>query len=526
MAAGAGRGTGPASTELERIRATVATYFPVYETTVAAQSLLLAVQIDRTTLEAKFDRLRLELWAQGYVPFLRRLAGEDVVEVVRRPPSRPRGLWVNLVLLAATVATTVFAGALIWLTYTGGTSLTTADVLLGGLYFALPILAILGFHELAHYAAARRRGLDASLPFFIPVPPPLPFGTFGAFVSIRAPFPDRKAQFDVSAAGPLVGFVIALPIALAGLYLSAHAPVVPANVCTPTVLGLNYGEYLFSPSSLLWHLFGLFLPASLVGAQPLALAGWVGVLVTAINLLPIGALDGGRVFRAVFGERSRYVSYIGAAALLGLGLFYTGWLVFAFLILFLGLRNPAPLNDSTTLDAKRYILAACVIVILVTGFAVVPIQSPTGAINLAAGPPSDVAPPPGAVIAASVEFALGNPDLVSHGFLASAEVVGAIVQNGSNTTTLTGSALASWAAASNWTFVLPNGTHVAAGPGAAVELPANDYVTLPSGAQTTLGLDFSSPNEAVTVTVQFAVAELCPPSTGGHASVQVALAFA
>ena len=525
MSAGAGRGTAPPPTELERIRTAVAAYFPVYDTTVAAQSLLLAVSIDRSTLESKFDRLRLELWKQGYVPFLRRLSGEDVIEVVRRPPARPRGLWVNLVLLAATISTTVFAGALIWLTYSGGTSITVDDVLFGGLYFALPILAILGFHELAHYAAARRRGLDASLPFFIPVPPPLPFGTFGAFVSIRAPFPDRKAQFDVSAAGPLVGFVIALPIALAGLYLSAHAPVLPANVCTPTVLGLNYGEYLFSPSSILWHLFGLFLPASLVGAHPLALAGWVGVLVTAINLLPIGALDGGRVFRAVFGERSRYVSYVGAAALLGLGLFYTGWLVFAFLILILGLRNPAPLNDATTLDAKRYVLAACVVAILITGFAVVPVQAPTGAINLSASNPAYPAPPPGAQIAANIEFALGNPDLVSHGFVAEATVVGVVVTNGSTTENLTGPQLAAWAAETNWTFVLPNGTEVPVGPGASVGLPAEDYVTLVSGAVTTIGLDLSSPRAADGLTIDFSVSELCPPSTGGHASEAVTMAF-
>lgn len=526
MAAGPGRGGADAPTELERLRAAVAAYFPVYETTVAAQSLLLHVQLDRSSLEGKFDRLRLELWGRGYVPFLRRLAGEDIVEIVRRPPTRARGTWLNVVLLATTIVTTVFAGALIWLTYAGGSAVTATDVADGGLYFAAPMLAILGCHELAHFLAARRRGLDASLPFFIPIPPPLPFGTFGAFVSIRGPFPDRKAQFDVSAAGPLVGFVLALPIALAGLYLTAHAPAPTSTVCSPTILGLNYGDYLFSPSSILWHLFGLFLPSSLVGAHPLAIAGWVGVLITAINLLPIGALDGGRLFRAVFGDRTLYVSYAGAAALFGLGLFYFGWLVFAFLIVFLGLRNPAPLNDLTPLDAKRYVLAACVVVILVTGFAVVPVQSPNGAVDLTAGPSSIAPLPPGAAVAANVSFAIANLDLVAHQFVAGASVVAVWVVGGSGTVELTGAALAAWAAGANWTVVLPNGTKVPLGPGGSVELASSSAVTIAAGASATYGLGFSNPRSAVNATVDLTTDELCPPSTGGHASDRVTLTFA
>ena len=524
MAAGPGGRPDAGPTELERLRSVVRAYFPIYETRVAPQSLLLAIHLDRATLEPKFDRMRRELWDQGYVPFLRRTGGEDFVEIVRRPPVRPRGLWVNLLLLAATIATTVFAGGLLWLTYIGESTLTPAAFLDGALYFAAPIMAILGLHELAHYWAARRRHLDASWPYFLPVPPPLPFGTFGAFVSIRGPFPDRKAQFDVAAAGPLVGFVVAIPISIAGMILSAHAPVVPASSCSPSVLGLNYGTILFEPS-FLWRLFGLFLPSSLVDLNPLALAGWVGLLVTSINLLPIGALDGGRLFRAVFGERARYVSYIAAAALFGLGVFYTGWLLFGILVLLMGLRNPPPLNDISPLDGKRYVITACVVVVLVAGFAIVPIQTASGTVNLTAGSPTYLAPPPGASVAANLTATIGNPDPVAHGFVLDARVLSVTVNTSGGPTPLNASALAAWASTVNWTFWLPGGTGVPAPPGAGASLPSADYLSVPAGASRTLGVEFSAPGAAVGVVIALTAQELCPPSTGGSSEGSVVLTF-
>ena len=278
-------------TELERIRSTVATFFPVYETRVGPQSLILAVHIDPATLEDRFDRLRQELWTQGYIPLLRKDTGEEFIEVVRRPRTGRSRLWINFLLLAGTVATTAFAGALIWLTFRGEPSLTAGDFLFGELYFGAPVMAILGLHELAHYAVARRRHLDASLPYFMPVPPPFILGTLGAFISIREPFPDKKALFDVGVAGPLAGFAASIPIAITGLYLSAHAPVTSVTYCGVTVLGTNYGSLLIG-TPLFWQVFSLFLPATLVNLHPLALAGWVGILLTAINLLPAGQLDG------------------------------------------------------------------------------------------------------------------------------------------------------------------------------------------------------------------------------------------
>ena len=257
------RGPLPSSsggTELDRIRTTVTAFFPVYETRIGPQSLLLAVHADPATLEERFDRLRQELWTQGYIPLLRREHGEEFIEVVRRPKTGRMRLWINILLFLGTVATTSFAGALIWLTFRGSLTLTVGDFLYGELYFGAPVMTILGLHEFAHYVVARRRHLDASLPYFMPVPPPLILGTLGAFVSIREPFPDKKALFDVGAAGPLAGFAVAVPIALVGLYLSVHAPVQPVTYCGVTVLGTSYGSLLIG-TPLFWYVFSLFLPA-------------------------------------------------------------------------------------------------------------------------------------------------------------------------------------------------------------------------------------------------------------------------
>lgn len=520
-----GRGPRPSSgpSELERIRALVAARFPVYETRVGPQSLLLAVHVDPVTLEERFDALRRELGAQGYVPLLRREAGEEFVEVIRRPRTNPRGLWLNFVLLGATLVTTVFAGALIWLTYVGGAELSATDFTNGGLFFGVPLMAILGLHELAHYGFARRRHLDASLPFFLPVPPPLPFGTFGAFVSIRDPFPDRKAMFDVSAAGPLAGFVASIPISLGGLYLSEHVPLVPASYCAPTILGLNYGHEIFSPS-LLWSFFGAFFPTAAGPLHPLAIAGWVGILVTSINLLPIGALDGGRVFRALFGDRARYVSYAAAFSLFALSVFYLGWFIFGVLVIFMGLRNPPPLNDLSPLGRRRYAVGAVVAAVLIAGFVIVPIQLPAGSVGLSPHGIETYSPSAGGV-GANLSALVENGDPVVHGFVFSADVANVTVHTAGGNEYLNATARAAWAATSNWTFVLPDGAHVAVPAGASASLPSADYVTLGKGASAELTIDYSNPQSAIAMVIDVSASELCPPAGGGSASTAFAVLF-
>jgi len=510
--------TGGGGTELDRLRTIVAAYFPVYETRVGPQSLLLAVHADPATLEARFDQLRRELSPLQYVPLLRRQSGEDFIEIVRRPAIGKSRRWVNLLLLAGTVLTTTFAGALIWIAYVGGSSLGLADFANGALYFAAPVLTILGLHELAHYWMARRHHVDASLPYFIPVPPPLLFGTLGAFISIREPFPNKKALFDIGVAGPLTGFAASIPIALLGLYLSVHAPILPANYCGPTILGVSYGNLLVG-EPLFWILLHLFFPAA-VSLSPLALAGWVGILVTAINLLPAGQLDGGHVFRALFGDRVRYVSYAAVILLFGLGiLFYTGWLFFALLILVLGVRHPPPLNDLTPLDWRRVAVGAFAVGVLVSGFVLTPLATPPGVV--AFGPAAiDYAGGHGSAVFANLSSPLDNQDPETHGFQLSVAVTNVTV-NGTNGTPvyLTGIALDDWAATNvSWTFYLPGvGTYSATGASATV--PGAQFVTINGTSQRTIGVAFASAAAAISAAITLSASEYCAEAGTGTASV-------
>jgi membrane-associated protease RseP (regulator of RpoE activity) len=501
--------------ELDRLRQAVSSRFPVYETRLGPQSVLFAVHIDPTSLEPKFDALRRELGTLGYIPILRRETGEEFVEVIRRPRLGPRRPWINVALLAATVATTVFAGAMIWTWYVGKPFPGLEEVAYGSLYFAAPLLAILGVHETAHYVVARRRHLDASLPYFIPIPPPYILGTFGAFVSMREPFPDRKALFDVGASGPIAGFAMSIPIALAGLSLSTHAPAVAATYCGPTILGQPYGNLLLGPS-LFWDLLSAFFPKSILSLHPLALAGWVGVLVTAINLLPAGTLDGGHVFRAILGERARLVSYAASATLFGLGIFYLGWLLFAALIFFLGLRHPPPLNDVTPLDRKRLAVGVFVAAILVSGFVIVPLSYPTGQLSVHPGVPAWATPPPGEAVAARLNVTITNGEPIPQAFVYTFAVLNASVTSGSN---LSGSALAAWEANATWTFFLANGSQLKFPGTATATLPESDYLSVGGYATGNASAEFSDTEATKAIVFTFSTNEIvCPPETAGSAS--------
>jgi len=505
----------PPGTEVERIRASVAQYFPVYETRITPNSLVLLVHIDPATLEERFDRLRQQLWDQHYVPQIRLERGEHVVEVVRRPTRLGRGSVTNVILLALTVLTTVTAGAFLWLSYVGASHLTADDFLWGGVSFALPLMLILGLHELAHYVMARRHHVDASLPFFIPVPPPfILFGTFGAFISLREPIPDKKALLDIGASGPLAGFVVAIPVTLFGMYLSAHAPILSVANCGPSILGVTYGNFLIGPS-LFWYFLHLFIPLALVNLHPVALAGWVGLLVTAINLLPAGQLDGGHVFRALLGDRSRFVSYGAVALLFGLGVFlYQGWLIFAILILFLGMRHPPPLNDITPLDPKRVAVGILAVAILVSGFVLIPISSPSGEFAVVQSSFAPTPLPPGAQMADNVSVVVANQDVVGQGFVLSGTIETVVADVNGTATTLSGADLARFVAAAIWTVYLPNGNLSSYTGVSNFTTGDAQYFAVDAGSSASVTVGFSDSYQAV-VTLQLTVAELC--NNGGPA---------
>lgn len=358
-----------ASKEIEAVKSLVAKHFPVYDVRVTYDVVEFFVRVDMTTLDETFERMREEMGHQGYIPMISYDKGEHIVIVAKKPTTKYRSTYVNLALLIVTFLTMLLAGANDWAGYAGldGSSLFSPDVLLMGmLTFTLPLMAILAVHELAHFFAARRRGIAASLPFFIPSFPPL--GTFGAFISLRDPMPNKKTLLEVGIAGPLAGLAVAIPLAILGLYMTnLEAKPVPINIGSEGVMGVSF-PMIYTWLEQILPIEGDYL------LHPTAFAAWVGFLVTALNLLPAGQLDGGHVARALLGARAKYLSWVTAAALVGIGLIYFGWLLFAFLILALGARHPPPLNDLTPLDTKRKAVGIFAFVILVIAFVPVPIS--------------------------------------------------------------------------------------------------------------------------------------------------------
>ena len=245
-------------------------------------------------------------------------------------------------------------GAWNWSDYSGKPILSLESIGYGAVFFSAPLLAILGCHEMGHYVVAKRYHVRASLPFFLPSVPPL--GTLGAFISMRDPIPNRRALLDIGVSGPLVGFAIAIPVTLAGLALTAATPGgMLAESPNPSILFLLLSKFFPIPGPVVQH--------------PLAFAGWVGLFVTAINLLPAGQLDGGHVARALLGRRQFYLSWAAVLLLFGLSFVaYPGWFLFGFLIFILGLRHPPPLNDLTPLDVRRKLIGIAAVVILIVTF--------------------------------------------------------------------------------------------------------------------------------------------------------------
>jgi membrane-associated protease RseP (regulator of RpoE activity) len=267
-----------------------------------------------------------------------------------------------LLLLVATLVTTTLVGTRI-----AGVDLTTLrsdpTVLLQGLPYALGLITILGIHELGHYLTARFYKIRSTLPYFIPLP--FFLGTFGAFIQMRSPVPNRKALFDVSIAGPIAGFVATLPLLIWGL---AHSEIVPSTektgILNPDALNPKYSILLALLSKL--ALGSQLTAQSAIDLHPLAVAGFLGLIVTALNLMPVGQLDGGHIVHAMFGQRTAIViGQIARLLLLLLSLVQSEFFVWAIILLFLPLVDEPALNDVSELDNKRDILGLMAMALLV-----------------------------------------------------------------------------------------------------------------------------------------------------------------
>ena len=300
-------------------------------------------------------------------------SGGDGIPPAPAPAPRPRRRrWVPLALFAATVASTTYFGRHWYQAFLGG----PADAALSatwaqGAWYSATILAILGTHELGHYFACRYYGIDVSKPYFLPAPAIT--GTFGAFIRIRQRIPTKPMLFDIGAAGPIAGFVVAVPALFVGLALSQ---VIPSQPPPTEATVIEFGEPLLFQAAA-WIIWGDLLPGHEINLHPMGFAAWFGLLATALNLFPIGQLDGGHITYAALGGRSTAVTIGGVVALAGLSVFSLSWIPWTVLLLttllIFGPRHPRTLDDDIPLDRTRRLWALATAVIFALCFTPAPV---------------------------------------------------------------------------------------------------------------------------------------------------------
>ena len=337
-----------------------------------------------------FQHIYKSFIAYGYTPMLTERDGKEVVVAKHGIVEATRSdVRINVILLIATIASTVLAGTLLYantsplaerlLSRVGDPIqalliiIRTPALWMIGVPYALTLLTILGVHEMGHYVMAKRHKADVTLPYFIPMP--FGLGTMGALIRLKSPIKNRRQLFDIGVAGPLAGLAVAIPLLIIGLSLS---PV--EFVGRPIAGGQEGNSILYAVLKFITK--GQWLPGGGydVMINAIAFPAWFGLIVTMINLLPIGQLDGGHVIFAMFGRAQWKVAVVAEIILLGLGVylaFTTGqflnvWLLWAVLVQVFGLRHPPPLDDLTPLDRKRKLIGWATIAIFFLIFTPLP----------------------------------------------------------------------------------------------------------------------------------------------------------
>ena len=352
--------------------------------------------------ELAYDQLTEAVKPYGLTPLFRENERNQTILIVNQPPEPKLGpIWVNILLFILTILSVMFTGAQFSaVDVTNPFQLPLMDFMryvLGGWPFAVSLLGILLAHELGHYFLGKARGEKVTLPYFIPFPLST-FGTMGAFISMKKIPKNKKHLMDIGIAGPLIGLLVAVPVLFIGLSLSTIGPI-EANLPEGVVHFLEgnslfyllakyitFGKLLPQPASygdlspvLYWlQYFFTGSPAPLGGIDvqihPVAWAGWAGLFVTAINLIPAGQLDGGHILYVLFGrERAKRIFPFILIALLILGIFWSGWWLWVVLIFFVGRRYAEPLDQITPIDRKRKILGIIALAVFVLLFTPVPL---------------------------------------------------------------------------------------------------------------------------------------------------------
>lgn len=362
---------------------------------------------------AVYDQLADALRPYSITPLFRKERGNKQVIFLVPSPAIPRvgsRIYINIILFIVTVFSVMLMGVDIPPDAIPANTVPPISYLfryiLTGWPFALSMMGILFAHEMGHYIMCRYYKIPATLPFFLPAPLLSPLGTFGAFIMMRGIPKNKRVLFDVGVAGPIAGLVIAIPVLFIGLSLSQLGPISHAPQGASGFLEGNSLFYLFSK----YVIFGKLLPEPVsmnglppffywlqyfltahpipfngmdVQLAPVALAGWAGLLVTALNLVPVGTLDGGHVAYGLFGEKARRIfpiaigtlialSFLPVLFTLSLGAFNFSWLLWVFILFWLGNVRTQPLDDITPLDGKRRAIGFFMLLIFVLLFTPIP----------------------------------------------------------------------------------------------------------------------------------------------------------
>jgi len=354
-----------------------------------------------------YDKLAEALSPFGLTPLFREHEGKHQIILIKDlPEPKQSNPWVNLGLFILTIFSVLFAGSSY--VYTG-TETELGEAILGilrnlgqGWPFAVSLLAILLAHEFGHYLAGRYHKSYVTLPYFIPLPIPYSLGTMGAFIAMKSPPKNKRALLDIGIAGPLAGLVVAIPVLLIGISLSTVGDL-PTNLSAENGFMLEGNSIFYLISKYIIHGQWLPEPASYGGVSPfiywikyfftgnpfplggmdiqmhqVAWAGWAGLLVTALNLIPAGQLDGGHLLYTLFGEKATKVVPIVLGFLVILGFGWNGWWLWAFLIFFMGRSHAEPLDSITELDHRRKILAIIGLIIFLLIFVPIPLRTIIG----------------------------------------------------------------------------------------------------------------------------------------------------
>ena len=344
-----------------------------------------------------YDQLADSLKPYDITPMFRLDHGQQLVFLApKKPDPKPTRVSINIVLFILTVLSVMLVGAQQSVAPTSpgvlGQIIAFIQSMLTGWPYALSLMSILLAHEFGHYFMSRHHKTAATLPYFIPLPFP-PLGTMGAAILMQSTPKNKRVLFDIGVAGPLAGIIVAIPILFYGLSLSHLAIITPVNGMIEeegnSLLYLfakyfMFGKLLPAPISLHGMTFGLYWLRYFFTGQPapvgatdvfissIAFAGWAGLLVTALNLIPAGTLDGGHVIYSLFGDSAKKLFPFIWGALILLGFVWNGWWIWAILLLWLGRVHAEPLDQITQLDSGRRAIAVLVIIIFILTFSPVP----------------------------------------------------------------------------------------------------------------------------------------------------------